>query len=208
MTLKERTVVLTGVDSDGNTTIDMPVTAVENVEGAIKTVDGYSPDINGDIKIDCATKANILEAADKALTTVTNVGNTDIAGVLSAAAGVEAAIAGVASQLDLLKNAERVNSSGDRWIRYESGLQICFGSTTTTTSSTTGSFYYGISSTMTFPVAFINTPTVVCSALDNFTGVAFAMTNNTTPTTLSLEAIATSKNVIVSLYFIAIGYWK
>lgn len=49
MTLKERTVVLTGVDTDGNTTIDMPITTVENVEGAIKTVDGYMPDANGNI---------------------------------------------------------------------------------------------------------------------------------------------------------------
>lgn len=49
MTLKERTVVLKGVDADGNTTIDMPITTVENVEGAIKTVNGEEPDSNGNV---------------------------------------------------------------------------------------------------------------------------------------------------------------
>lgn len=51
MTLKERTVVLTGVDADGNTTIDMPITTVENVEGVIKTVNGSAPDANGAVTL-------------------------------------------------------------------------------------------------------------------------------------------------------------
>ena len=47
------------------------------------------------MKVGDASEADILEAADKALETVTNVGGTDIADVLSAVAGVESAVASV-----------------------------------------------------------------------------------------------------------------
>ena len=56
----------------------------------IKTVNGKEPDSDGNIAAGDALNAEILAAADKALETVTNVGNTDIAGVLSAVASVEA----------------------------------------------------------------------------------------------------------------------
>lgn len=58
----------------------------------IKTVNGQEPDANGNIQVGTgdAYEADILEAADKALETVTNVGNTDIADVLSAVASLEA----------------------------------------------------------------------------------------------------------------------
>ena len=57
---------------------------VRSVNGTVAGTDG-----NVAMKVGDASESDILEAADKALETVTNVGNTDIADVLSAVASVE-----------------------------------------------------------------------------------------------------------------------
>lgn len=51
MALKEQDVVFTTKDANGNTVIQMPITRVENVEGAIKTVNGAGPDNNGNVNV-------------------------------------------------------------------------------------------------------------------------------------------------------------
>ena len=49
MALKEQDVVLYSTDADGNSVIQMPITRIENVEGAVKTVDDEVPDENGNV---------------------------------------------------------------------------------------------------------------------------------------------------------------
>ena len=51
MALKEQDIVLYSTDNDGNKIIQMPITRVENVEGAVKTVNNISPNDSGDITI-------------------------------------------------------------------------------------------------------------------------------------------------------------
>ena len=51
MALKEQDIVFTGKDADGNTIIQMPITRIENVEGAVKTINGGKPDAAGNISI-------------------------------------------------------------------------------------------------------------------------------------------------------------
>ena len=51
MALKEQDIVFTTTDSNGNTVIQMPITRVENVEGAVKTVNGGKPDANGNVGV-------------------------------------------------------------------------------------------------------------------------------------------------------------
>ncbi len=51
MALKEQDVVFTTKDANGNTVIQMPITRVENVEGAVKTVNGAGPDNNGNVSV-------------------------------------------------------------------------------------------------------------------------------------------------------------
>ena len=51
MALKEQDIVLYSTDGDGNKIIQMPVTRVENVEGAIKTINGVVPDSSGDVPL-------------------------------------------------------------------------------------------------------------------------------------------------------------
>lgn len=52
MALKEQDIVFTTTDEAGNTVIQMPITRVENVEDAVRTVNKKKPDGDGDIQID------------------------------------------------------------------------------------------------------------------------------------------------------------
>lgn len=58
MALKEQDVVFTTKDARGNTVIQMPITRVENVEGALKTVNNLKPDENGNIEVVIVKKVN------------------------------------------------------------------------------------------------------------------------------------------------------
>ena len=60
MALKEQDIVFTGKDAAGNTIIQMPITRAANVEDSILTINGFSPDSNGNVAItsvNSATKA-------------------------------------------------------------------------------------------------------------------------------------------------------
>lgn len=52
MALKEQDIVFTTTDEAGNPVIQFPITRVENVEDAVRTVNKKKPDSNGDIQID------------------------------------------------------------------------------------------------------------------------------------------------------------
>ena len=52
MALKEQDIVFTTTDEAGNSVIQFPITRVENVEDAVRTVNKKKPDSNGDIQID------------------------------------------------------------------------------------------------------------------------------------------------------------
>ena len=63
MALKEQDVVLYSTDTSGNKVIQMPITRVENVEGAVKTIDGIAPDANGNVTTpNKVTKTTITNA--------------------------------------------------------------------------------------------------------------------------------------------------
>lgn len=51
MALKEQDIVFTTTDEAGNTVIQMPITRLDNVEGALKTVNDLTPDANGNVTI-------------------------------------------------------------------------------------------------------------------------------------------------------------
>jgi hypothetical protein len=51
MALKEQDVVLYSTDTSGNKVIQMPITRIENVEGAVKSVNGTTPDENGNVTV-------------------------------------------------------------------------------------------------------------------------------------------------------------
>lgn len=51
MALKEQDIVFTTTDEAGNPVIQFPITRVENVEDAVRTVNKKKPDSNGDIQI-------------------------------------------------------------------------------------------------------------------------------------------------------------
>ena len=64
MAIKEQDVVLVAKDTSGNKVIQMPITRVENVEGAIKTINEIAPDASGNVVIN--TVANATKATQDA----------------------------------------------------------------------------------------------------------------------------------------------
>ena len=64
MAIKEQDVVLVAKDTSGNKVIQMPITRVENVEGAIKTINGAAPDDTLNVVIN--TVANATKATQDA----------------------------------------------------------------------------------------------------------------------------------------------
>ena len=93
-------------------------------------------------------------------------------------------------------------------LRYDNGLQICWGSTGATCNSTSGSFHYGISDAYTFPVAFASNPFVTATVRDDITGLPFCAIDTASSTSLKIEVFVTTSGKYVSATFIAIGFWK
>lgn len=99
---------------------------------------------------------------------------------------------------------ESVNSSGTLYIRYDSGLQICWG-TVTGSGDASGT-------TVTFPVAFSSTPVVTASANSltanpNHVSVQVG-TLTTTGCSVAVSVNVSWTSAIVAARWIAIGYWK
>ena len=106
------------------------------------------------------------------------------------------------------REVERVNASGSNYIRYESGIQICWGYAST---SSDGIF------TVTFSSAFINTsyamnvtglPATTGTASSRMTSLSTAGGDKTT--TSWKGTIVNASNVVqaTSVVYIAIGLWK
>lgn len=88
--------------------------------------------------------------------------------------------------------AEKVNSQGNNWIRYNSGLQICW-----VTSIYTNRVW-------SFPVAFLTTPALQISPIDSDYNVSMRAGNNTSVHLVGRTSDDDDKEVSVS----AIGRWK
>lgn len=107
----------------------------------VRTVNGVGADASGNIQVGTgdAYEADILEAADKALETVSNVGNTDIANVLSAVASVEARIDSHIRVVETWKSSDGLSwyrKWSDGWIE-QGGYETSYDSKGTYTCSKT-----------------------------------------------------------------------
>lgn len=83
MALKEQDIVFTTTDEAGNTVIQFPITRVENVEDAVRTVNKKKPDSNGDIQIDVdmshlATKDELTKGLANKRDHTIQIANTDL----------------------------------------------------------------------------------------------------------------------------------
>lgn len=83
MALKEQDIVFTTTDEAGNIVIQMPITRVENVEDAVRTVNSVKPDKNGDVKIDIdmshlATKEEVTQGLSKKREHTIQIANADL----------------------------------------------------------------------------------------------------------------------------------
>ena len=104
------------------------------------------------------------------------------------------------------KEVERVNASGTNYIRYESGLQICWDTVNITPSSGGAPFAHSGSTAVTFPVAFSSAPLVLANINEN-AGYwnAECQNQSTTGATISIGGYNTNQKT--AQYF-AIGFWE
>lgn len=72
MAIKEQDVVLVAKDTSGNKVIQMPITRVENVEGAIKTINGAAPTVANATKATQDASGNVITATYATKTEVTS----------------------------------------------------------------------------------------------------------------------------------------
>lgn len=89
------------------------------------------------------------------------------------------------------KEIERVNAIGSDYIRYESGLQVCWGAIGSVTTD---------GKAVTFPVAFNSSPTVFSTGSGNY----IAWASSVTTTTCNVR-ISSGTNTVK---YLAIGSWK
>lgn len=81
MALKEQDIIIVGKDTDGSTIIQMPITRVENVEGAVKTINGLAPDSTGNVVINSVSSSvNATNAS-----TISNLDDTSSTQIVNAA---------------------------------------------------------------------------------------------------------------------------
>ena len=112
------------------------------------------------------------------------------------------------------KEIERVNSSGSNYIRYESGLQICWtvmsiSMSGASTTGWTGTYYTyrKIGSSWTYPVSFVSMPTVVANATDS--GNYWSANVSIASTTNAIIFLMGNNNTDTKQVFVfAIGKWK
>ena len=94
--------------------------------------------------------------------------------------------------LDDIGEAEKVDSQGDNWIRYKSGLQLCW----------IRSIY--TNRVCSFPVAFLATPALQISSIDGYFNVSMRNVTNTGATLIG----TTSHDDDIEISVFAVGRWK
>lgn len=103
-------------------------------------------------------------------------------------------------------------SSGENYIRYDNGLQICWinASVNMAINNAYGSLYQG-TYTWTFPVAFASAPTVAVGAVKWGSGASWGTLGNASSTTqVIIRGIDTTSRASGSTHIeaIAVGWWK
>lgn len=103
-------------------------------------------------------------------------------------------------------------SSGENYIRYDNGLQICWinASVNMAINNAYGSLYQG-TYTWTFPVAFASAPTVAVGAVKWGSGASWGTLGNASSTTqVIIRGIDTTSKASGSTHIeaIAVGWWK
>lgn len=127
----------------------------------------------------------ILQAVKDAGQTV-EFGNTDASKILSAMANIESR----------LNQKEGIDSQGDGWIRYTSGLQICWGySTVIPTEGTKVNLH----------VPYVNTYSIALTKSESGSAETIFTTYSITPSSF---VIRQNTSIDRGSWWIAIGRWK
>lgn len=104
-----------------------------------------------------------------------------------------------------------INAFGSNYIRYENGLQICWGSVSREVSATGAwgnIFSGGISNAINFDVSFTSAPSVSASVNDSSFTVGRLVRSASAITGLELYRGSSASATSVTVSYIAIGKWK
>lgn len=116
----------------------------------------------------------------------------------------------------LTKILASLNNSGSGYYKLPDGTLLCYGrnaiTVNSTSAKTSGSlYYYECSANITFPVAFIVTPTVVYGkATDNIAAIGWSNPSPTGITEIDMitGTSTTSAGTKFTIGWLAIGRWK
>lgn len=100
------------------------------------------------------------------------------------------------------KEVERVSSSGTNYIRYESGVQICWGRTTVAAGQTIV--------TVTIPAAFVNNNYAPVATVQNDSGGFMTTTNIVNTSTIKISPLSKDNSTTYSrtVNWFCVGKWK
>lgn len=138
-------------------------------------------------------------------------GSTTAAGAgaaLGLKTGAYADLVGIVSSGAIFETGSNANGN---YIRFADGTQICFGFVTRACAVTnvTGSLFYGYAATITFPAAFIASPTFICQSYS--AGVLTWDGNGGSTTSIGVPMMLSSASVPSRNFtcnYLAIGKWK
>ena len=188
--------------------------ATSSAPGIVKPGTGMTVDAAGALKVktSSASTPGLVKSSVNAAAGVVPLGGAD--GTLDKGwfgtlpddiAGLATSVNALTTSVNALNNvAERVNSSGDNWIRYESGIQLCWG--------------YGVTNqhsglTITLPVPYANNAFNVSLTTTGNVGAIGAQIdlyverNSSTRFTVWSAANGQTASGVGFLYF-TIGRWK
>ena len=106
------------------------------------------------------------------------------------------------------QKVDHINSTGNGWIRYENGLQLCWGKQEITTDvNVSGGYPYRGQVNITFPVPFSSTPCVFSSVNDSI-NYWISGAKNATVSKFLMMMCGNQNNATRESEWYAIGYWK
>ena len=198
--------------------------AVNTANAAVANAQTYAGNANTSAGEAAGYASDASTAATNAATSETNASNSASAAATSAAnaAASEAIVVGalplsggtITGNLEVNgnltqagKTVEKINSSGSNYIRYESGVQICWGKTSNLSSANADTY-----TDITLPVAFANTDYSVSLTTYIVSGGwnshSFAIANKTTTSMRAQLRNLNSTAYVCYFMWIAIGKWK
>lgn len=188
----------TNAVNTANAAVSDAQTYAGNANTAAGEAAGYASDASTAATNAASSETNASNSASAAATSATNAAASEavVAGALPLSGGTitgDLAVTGALTKGG--KSVEAVNASGSNHIRFESGLQVCWGYTTANTSGTT----------VTFGASFKDASSYRIVGMGHGASIGVGVSNITAS---SVKILSSSASVAAAINWIAVGWWK